>query len=281
MVGGGWVALRTALHRAFWPSPFSSRALDLGPFRPFISSGRLSFDPFLRPLLPNRPSGPPPPHGSLGTCMSDSKGEVDLDSLTLAIEQLHLATGSLARAVRGPPAAGTDDWVVVPSESQPGPSASRNPRPEPAAKVAPSSKDPSPDPDAEASSTPRFRFRPPPVHSDTGPESLLHLVVGLAPAVRRERAQRAWDAGLQARQLLSGAQAFPDATPPLQVRSRFYVVLRNGRGGEPACYHSFASFKRDVGPLAGSDTVCHGFPTQGEGQIYAAAAGVPLPRILP
>ncbi|CAE7900553.1 unnamed protein product, partial [Symbiodinium necroappetens] len=79
---------------------------------------------------------------------------VDLDSLTQAIEQLHLATGSLARAVRRSPASSSDGWVVV--------------------------------------------------------------------------------------------------------RSRFYVVLRNGRGGEPACYHSFASFKRDVGSLQGSDTVCHG-----------------------
>ena len=121
----------------------------------------------------------------------------------------------------------------------------------------------------------------PPASADAGPESLLHLVAGLAPSVRLERARRAWNAGLQARQLLAGTQDYPDATPPLQVRSRFYVVLRNGRGGEPACFNSFASFKRDVGALAGSDTVCHGFPTQGEGQIYAAAAGVPLPRILP
>ena len=211
--------------------------------------------------------------------MSDSRAEVDLDSLTQAIEQLHLATGSLARAVRGPPASSSDDWIFVPSESQP---------------AVPTSKDPSP----PIRLTRPLRTLVP----DPTPSPLAPLSFGLGlPLPLPTWALRACCIWLLALHLLFASSApaelgtlgsrpasfwlaprdYPDSTPPLQVRSRFYVVLRNGRGGEPACYNSFTGFKRDVGALSGSDTVCHGFPTQGEGQIYAAAAGVPLPRILP
>ena len=67
-----------------------------------------------------------------------------------------------------------------------------------------------------------------------------------------------------------------EPTPDLSVRPRVYVVLRNPRLGRGGFYKSFGSFKLAVGRLS-HDTVCHGFPTEGECRVYCRAAGVDFP----
>ena len=42
-------------------------------------------------------------------------------------------------------------------------------------------------------------------------------------------------------------------------------------------FTSFGRFKLYVGSLERSDTVCHGFPTEGESRVYARAAGARFP----
>ena len=61
--------------------------------------------------------------------MSDSpRGPAaDIDSLAQAVEHLHLATGSLSRALQQP--RGSNDWILV--EEQPVPEPSQDPKPNP------------------------------------------------------------------------------------------------------------------------------------------------------
>ena len=123
-----------------------------------------------------------------------------------------------------------------------------------------------------------LRFRPatPAPASCVVPAECLHLCSSLATAVRLERAQRAWDAGVAAGRLLSGEIDCVPPTPEITVKSRIYVVLRNPRGSAPAVYHAFSAYKRAVGALL-SGSVCHGFPTQKEARTYCKGSGCPYP----
>ena len=69
-----------------------------------------------------------------------------------------------------------------------------------------------------------------------------------------------------------------EPTPVLATRSRVYLVLRCRGCTEPRYFTSFGRFKTFVGALERSDTVCHGFPTEGECRVYALAARVPFPE---
>ena len=194
-----------------------------------------------------------------------SASSVDIDSLTRAVAQLHLATGNLAQALERP--ASSDGWVVVDDTPSTPPG---------------TSKDPNPDlkQHAAASPAPKFRFRPPPVQASRplAFQDCVHLCSSLGLAVREQRAARAWAAGRSASRVLSGELDFVDATPKLEIRSRLYVVLRHSSGKPPAVYRDFSSFKREVGHLPGSSTVCHGFPTEGEARVFCVAAGCPFPQ---
>ena len=175
------------------------------------------------------------------------------------------ATGSLARVLEGPHR--SDDWVVV------------DPAVDPHPPKGSSVPNPAPLSSASASPVPKFRFRPPPA-SASRPlsfEDCVHLCSSLGTSVREARASRAWAAGRSAALVLSGQCDYVDASPKIEVRSRLYVVLRHSSGKAPATYRSFASFKRAVGHLPGSTTVCHGFPTEGEARVFCAAAGCPYP----
>ena len=105
----------------------------------------------------------------------------------------------------------------------------------------------------------------------------MHLCSSLGPSVREQRAARAWAAGRCAARVLAGEINYVDATPKLEIRSRLYVVLRHSSGKPPAVYRDFASFKKEVGHLPGSSTVCHGFPTEGEARVFCVAAGCAFP----
>ena len=109
------------------------------------------------------------------------------------------------------------------------------------------------------------------------PGDALFLVSSLHRADRRPRAQRAWDAGLQAGAVLQGLQVCPDATPSMPVRNRIYVVLRCRDDRAVRVFTTFGRFKLHTGPLERSSTVCHGFPTEGEARVYVRAAGLEFP----
>ena len=107
----------------------------------------------------------------------------------------------------------------------------------------------------------------------------MHLCSSLSAAVRESRARRAWNAGLSASLVLGGETNYVDATPKLDIKNRLYVVLRHPGGEPPAVYSTFAAFKRAVGHLPGSQTVCHGFPTEEEARLFCLAAGQAYPQL--
>ena len=187
-----------------------------------------------------------------------ASGTVDIESLSRAVAQLHLATSNLAQALERP--ASSDGWVVVDDVPGSPPRIPKDPTPEP--------KD-----SAVASPAPKFRFRPPPSQASRplSFQDCVHLCSSLGPSVREQRAARAWAAGRCAARVLAGEINYVDATPKLEIRSRLYVVLRHSSGKPPAVYRDFASFKRE------SSTVCHGFPTEGEARVFCVAAGCAFP----
>ncbi|CAE7925619.1 unnamed protein product, partial [Symbiodinium necroappetens] len=92
----------------------------------------------------------------------------------------------------------------------------------------------------------------------------------------KERLCRAWRAGAWAKLVLAGTVGTPNSSPPLNLPSRFYVVL-GGEGHEPGLYRSFRDFAQAAGPFPGSTAVCHGFPSELEARAYTCAAGLLWP----
>eukprot|EP00439_Symbiodinium_sp_Y106_P085344 s159_g28.t1 len=116
-----------------------------------------------------------------------------------------------------------------------------------------------------------------PRDGDPLPNEALFLVSSLHREDRVARATRAWQAGLQAGAILRGERNYPNSTPFLAVRNRVYVCLLC-RGDRTVRYFtSFGRFKLHVGALERTDTVCHGFPTEGECRVYVRAAGGRFP----
>ena len=191
---------------------------------------------------------------------------LDVDSLTEALNHLHLATDSLSRALASGETSPAGEWILVQDEA---------PRESPGL-----AKDPSPEPAAGSSDPPpRLRFRAPNPRPAGffSAEDCVPLCISLPLASRADRARRAFLAGQSAALVLSGERACPDPTPSLSVRNRVYVVLRHHSGAPPAFYLSFSAFKRAVGHLPGTTTVCHGFPTEGEARCFCHGAACPFP----
>ena len=99
---------------------------------------------------------------------------------------------------------------------------------------------------------------------------------GAANLSARDRIERAWRAGLWAREVLQGNFATPSSSVRLSLASRVYIVL-GGAGTSPGVYRAFRDLTRDLGPIARSSAVFHGFPSDTEGEAYCRAAGVPWP----
>ena len=126
--------------------------------------------------------------------------------------------------------------------------------------------------EARTPSEPVRHASPPPL-----PEDVLFLARSLPLASREARAVRAWKAGFWAGEVLAGRLDYPDASERIAVRSTVYAVLRCDALPGPAAFHGFRAFKSAVGALEHSNTVCHGFPTEGEARIFCAGANVPFP----
>ena len=89
----------------------------------------------------------------------------------------------------------------------------------------------------------------------------------------RDRASRAWVAGLWARAVLDRRVHSPNRTPPLDLRSRFYAVARADSVDCPVVFRSSTSYWRAIGSLEGSSSVSQSFPSEAECRIYLLAAG--------
>ena len=198
---------------------------------------------------------------------SSSDPPLDLEALACAFEQLELAAGSLARAVHGRPGRDHEGWELVQSADAAPAGASEQPEPSFAPRV-------------DSSAPPSFRFRPEPSTDpkpSTLPSECLFLCSSLAPAARQSRASRAWAAGLSAGKKLRGEADCVEPTPEVPVKNRCYLVLR-GPAGKPArFFRNFGDFKLYVGRLSG-ETICHGWPTEGEARVYCRAAGLAFPE---
>ena len=92
----------------------------------------------------------------------------------------------------------------------------------------------------------------------------------------RGRIERAWRAGLWAREVLRGNFPTPSASQRLALASRVYVVLGGG-GARPGVYRSYRDVARAIGPLSSSQAVFHGFPSDTEAEIYCRGADQPWP----
>ena len=193
--------------------------------------------------------------------MSDRANTLDLDALSEALQQLHIATGVLSRALPAASRNSHDEWEVVDSE--------------PPALAPPGPVDP---PSGSSPTSRRFSPGYPSTSATpTLPADCLFLCSTLGAAVRQPRAQRAWTAGLEAGKVLRGEIDCVPPTPELLVKSRVYIVLCTPSSWQPRFFRNFSEFKAYTGKLR-HGTVCHGFPTEGEARVYCRAASVPFPE---
>ena len=94
-----------------------------------------------------------------------------------------------------------------------------------------------------------------------------------------DRIRRAWKAGQWAAAVLSGQVGSPNRTPTIPLGNRFYLVLRSETRTEPALFTSSREFFAEVGDISGTDTLCHGFPSESEARAYCAGAGIQYPSL--
>ena len=91
----------------------------------------------------------------------------------------------------------------------------------------------------------------------------------------RGRISRAWLAGQWARAVLDRRVLSPNRSEPLDVRSRYYAVVRCSGLDCPVVFRSSGSYWRAVGSFsgAGEDSISHSFPSECEARAYLESAG--------
>lgn len=89
-----------------------------------------------------------------------------------------------------------------------------------------------------------------------------------------DRVRRAWRAGQWAEAARAGRVATPSRSSPLDLKPRFYCVLRADSLESPTVFKSAKSYWACVGDLATSTSISHGFPSEVEARTFFAGAGV-------
>lgn len=89
-----------------------------------------------------------------------------------------------------------------------------------------------------------------------------------------DRVRRAWKAGQWAKAVLGGRICTPNRSVQLDIRPRYYAILRADGLSKPLLCHSAASYWRIIGDIATSNSISHAFPSESEAKIYFAGAGV-------
>lgn len=95
------------------------------------------------------------------------------------------------------------------------------------------------------------------------------------------RIRRAWKAGQWAKAVLDQRVATPNRTEPLDIRPKYYVVVRASSVSGPCVFASSVGYWRTIGTLRGSSSISHSFPTEAESRTYCAGAGIDFPEIQP
>ena len=93
------------------------------------------------------------------------------------------------------------------------------------------------------------------------------------------RIRRAYRAGQWAGAVLEGRCGFPNRSEQLQLRPRYYVVLRAENLLRPTVVTSSAEYFAVVGRLQDSGSLSHSFPSETEARAYCAGAGVEYPVV--
>ena len=103
------------------------------------------------------------------------------------------------------------------------------------------------------------------------------LTTSSGRATPAERIKRAWTAGRWAAATAAGRVSSPNRTPTIDLPNRIYAVLRSPLISSPRIYTTSRDFFSAVGSLEGSETLCHGFPSEAEARAYFAGAGKDYP----
>lgn len=89
-----------------------------------------------------------------------------------------------------------------------------------------------------------------------------------------DRIKRAWRAGQWGGATVAGRVGSPSRSVQLDLRPRFYVVLKASGLAKPTLFSSATGYWKAIGVLEGSSSVSHAFPSELEAQAYLAGAGI-------
>ena len=92
----------------------------------------------------------------------------------------------------------------------------------------------------------------------------------------KERAQRAWSAGVWAKFVLQGRVSKPRPTLPIDLPNCVYVVLRAEGFECPLLCERASDYRAVVGDFS-SSTLSHGFPSRAEARTYCLGADLDFP----
>lgn len=93
------------------------------------------------------------------------------------------------------------------------------------------------------------------------------------------RARRAWESGCWAGLVLRGKLAKPRSSLPLEnLRVQHYIILRAKNISAPTRVDRPSDLFKITGKLD-DWTICHGFPSLAEAEVYCAGAGQGLPDL--
>jgi len=90
------------------------------------------------------------------------------------------------------------------------------------------------------------------------------------------RARRAWEAGVWAHLCRSGRVRVPRATLPIDLKPTVYIVVQSPRITEPTRVSRASDLARLTGRFSEA-TICHGFPSLAEAEVYCGGLGIALP----
>ena len=90
-----------------------------------------------------------------------------------------------------------------------------------------------------------------------------------------DRIRRAWTAGCWAKAVAENQITTPNRSVQLDLRPRFYAVLRAEDSSGPFLCLSATTYWRLVGRIQDNDSISHAFPSELEAKVYFAGASAP------
>ena len=94
------------------------------------------------------------------------------------------------------------------------------------------------------------------------------------------RIKRAWVAGCWARAVGEGRIGSPNQTEAIELPNRYWCVAFCEHLAGPRVFTTSGAFFAAVGRVQGSNTICHGFPSETEARVYFEASGATYPTAL-